>query len=77
MIDELFGYSDGTLGYRSLDFASSELDTPNFQGLAVINETDYNVPFTRIIEHKHFMPLSNIPQTIITKEYPKVWKPGE
>ena len=52
------------------------LATDNFQGNAVVNYTDREVPFTRIIEHKHFDPVE-VPQTVITREYPADWQPGD
>ncbi len=72
MIDEYFNYCYGALEYRSLRFETELLNTDNFQGDAVINYTDFETPYTRIIEHKHFEPGTQ-PQTIITKEYPEKW----
>lgn len=69
-IDEFFNYEYGYLDYRSLRFESEILDQPNYQGNAVINFTEREVPYTRIIEHKHF-EFGNQPKTIITKEYPQ------
>lgn len=68
-IDEYFGYCHGRLEYRSLKFEHSVLDQPNFQGNAVINYTEASVPYTRIIEHKHF-EFGDQRSTVITKEYP-------
>lgn len=68
-IDEYFNYCYGELEYRSLKFDSELLNVDNYQGNAVVNYTDYAVPYTRIIEHKHFMR-TNSKKTYITKEYP-------
>lgn len=76
MIDQFFNYQFGTLEYRSLKFETSVLDQENYQGNAVVNYTDAETPYTRIIEHKHF-EYGNQPKTIITKEYPKTWKKGD
>lgn len=83
MIDEYYDYCFGELEYRSLHFETEELDIDNYQGNAVVNYTEYDIPFTRIIEHKHFELLcqsenvnSNI-KTIITKEYPSTWRKGD
>ncbi|MCR5155428.1 MAG: UDP-galactopyranose mutase [Butyrivibrio sp.] len=77
MIDEFFGYQLGTLEYRSLRFETKELpDTDNFQGNAVVNYTERQIPYTRIIEHKHFEYGSG-KGTIITYEYPATWKIGD
>ncbi|MBA5202749.1 UDP-galactopyranose mutase [Pectobacterium aroidearum] len=75
-IDEYFNYELGYLEYRSLRFETESLDTDNFQGNAVVNYTNKDVPFTRIIEHKHFDPV-DIPHTIITREYPCEWSLGQ
>lgn len=76
MIDEYFNYELGTLEYRSLKFETECLkDVDNFQGNAVINYTDRETPFTRIIEHKHFL-FQEEKGTVITKEYPMEWHPG-
>ncbi len=75
MIDEFFDFCYGHLEYRSLRFENEMLDTDNYQGNAVVNYTDANVPYTRIIEHKHF-EFSDSPKTIITREYPAEWQPG-
>jgi len=75
MIDEFFGYRFGALEYRSLSFETEVLDTQNFQGNAVVNYTSVNVPFTRIIEHKHF-EFGTQERTVITREYPMEWSPG-
>ncbi len=75
-IDRYFDYCYGALGYRSLRFEFEHHDTPDYQGNAVINYTDAETPFTRIIEHKHF-EFGTQPTTIITKEYPAEWKLGD
>jgi len=75
MIDEFFGFSLGALQYRSLRFESEELSISNFQGCAAVNYTSEDVPFTRIIEHKHFQ-FGSQPATIITREYSQEWRPG-
>lgn len=74
-IDEYFDYSLGELEYRSLKFDTVELAEENFQGNAVVNYTEREVPFTRIIEHKHFDPVET-GHTVITKEYPMEWRKG-
>ncbi|MCR5671585.1 MAG: UDP-galactopyranose mutase [Butyrivibrio sp.] len=77
MIDEFFGYRLGTLEYRSLRFETEDLpDTDNYQGNAVVNYTERQIPYTRIIEHKHF-EYGNGKGTIITREYPADWKHGD
>lgn len=75
-IDEFFDYKFGKLEYRSLEFKHEVLNVENYQGNAVVNYTDSQTPYTRIIEHKHF-EFGNQKNTIITKEYPKEWKPGD
>ena len=76
MIDEYFDYSFGKLEYRSLKFENEVLEgIDNYQGNAVVNYTSHEVPYTRIIEHKHF-EFGNQPDTVITKEYPIDWQPG-
>lgn len=74
-IDEYYDYSEGVLDYRSLKFEEEILETEDYQGIAVINYTS-SVPWTRIIEHKHFLE-TKCPYTIITKEYPKNWLNGD
>lgn len=74
-IDEYFHYSLGNLQYRSVRFETEELDMENYQGNAVVNYTDREVPYTRIIEHKHF-EFGEQPTTIISREYSEEWKPG-
>ncbi|HRB70392.1 UDP-galactopyranose mutase [Flavobacterium sp. WV_118_3] len=71
-IDEYFDYQFGELEYRSLRFENEIINSTNFQGNAVVNYNDATVPFTRIIEHKHF-EFGRQPQTVITKEYPESW----
>ena len=75
-IDRYFNYIYGPLEYRSVRFETEELPIENFQGNAVVNYTGKEVPFTRIIEHKHF-EFGNQPTTIISKEYSSSWKLGE
>ncbi len=74
-IDEFYDYKLGTLEYRSLRFEHETRDEENFQGNAVVNYTERDVPYTRIIEHKHF-EFGDQPQTVITREYPADWEPG-
>ena len=76
MIDEFFDYKLGELEYRSLRFENETLDMENYQGNAVVNYTDAETPFTRIIEHKHF-EFGNQAKTIITKEHSKTWEKGD
>ncbi|WP_261022150.1 UDP-galactopyranose mutase [Streptococcus mitis] len=76
MIDEFFDYKLGELEYRSLRFESETLDMENYQGNAVVNYTDAETPYTRIIEHKHF-EFGNQAKTIITKEHSKTWEKGD
>jgi UDP-galactopyranose mutase len=76
MIDEFFDYQLGELEYRSLRFETVVLDMENYQGNAVVNYTDSEIPFTRIIENKHF-EFGTQPKTIITREYSKTWKRGD
>jgi len=75
MIDEFFGYKLGILQYRSVRFETEVLDTDNYQGNAVVNYTEREVPFTRIIEHKHF-EFGKQEKTVISREYSSEWKPG-
>lgn len=75
-IDAYFDYRFGPLAYRSLRFETQVLDTPNYQGNAVVNYTDRETPYTRIIEHKWFDYVDS-PKTVITREYSVEWKPGE
>ena len=81
-IDEFFGYCLGHLEYRSLQFETELLDTQNYQGNAVMNYTDRETPWTRIIEHKWFEfgkdELGNdLPKTVISREFSSEWKPGD
>lgn len=75
-IDAYFNYELGHLEYRSLRFETEALDESDHQGVAVVNYTAREVPYTRIIEHKHF-EFGTQPTTIITREYPADWKPGD
>lgn len=75
-IDEYFDYELGRLEYRGLRFVTERLEEENHQGVAVMNYTDRETPYTRIIEHKHF-EFGHQPVTYITKEYPSEWKPGD
>ena len=74
-IDSYFNFCYGPLGYRSVRFENELLDTDNYQGNAVINYTDRETPYTRIIEHKHF-EFGTQPKTVISKEYSQEWQPG-
>jgi UDP-galactopyranose mutase len=74
-IDEYFDFRYGALEYRSLRFDDQVMDTDNYQGNAVVNYTDAETPFTRIIEHKHF-EFGTQPKTVITREYPQEFSPG-
>ncbi len=73
MIDKFYDYKFGELEYRSLKFETEILEEQNYQGNAVVNYTEYEIPYTRIIEHKHFEFDTQSPKTIITKEYPNIW----
>ena len=75
-IDAYFDYRLGALEYRSLRFETELLDTDNYQGNAVVNYTDAETPYTRIIEHKHFV-YGTQPKTVITREYSAEWRPGD
>lgn len=75
MIDEFFNFGYGALEYRSVSFTTEKYETDNYQGVAVMNYTDKETPYTRIIEHKHF-EFGTQPVTIISKEYPAEWKIG-
>ena len=74
-IDAYFDFQLGKLEYRSLFFETELLDIENYQGNAVVNYTDSEIPYTRIIEHKHF-EFGTQPKTVITKEYSKNWEEG-
>lgn len=76
MLDKYFDYKLGVLEYRSVRFEHERLDTDNYQGNAVVNYTEREVPYTRIIEHKHF-EFGTQPTTVISKEYPSEWKLGD
>ncbi len=79
-LDELFDFCYGKLQYRTVFFETEVLDIPNYQGNAVINYTESSIPYTRIIEHKHFELFGNFvyacPKTVISREYSIEWKPG-
>lgn len=79
-IDEYFDYRFGKLEYRTVRFEEAILDTPNYQGNAVVNYTEADVPYTRIIEHKHFetfgVEVYYNPRTVISKEFPTEWADG-
>lgn len=75
-VDAYFDFCYGNLEYRSVRFETEELETSNYQGNAVVNYTDGDTPFTRIIEHKHF-EYGTQPTTIISREYSAEWKPGD
>lgn len=79
-IDEFFNYQLGKLEYRTVRFEEEIINSANYQGNAVINYTDANVPYTRIIEHKHFelfgQDINKCPKTIISKEFSTEWQPG-
>jgi len=75
-IDAYFGYKLGALQYRSVRFETEVLDIENYQGNAVVNYTDTETPYTRIIEHKHF-EFGNQPKTVISREYSAEWKLGD
>ena len=76
-IDEYYDYKFGHLEFRTVRFETSVLDMPNYQGNAVVNYTEYEVPYTRIIEHKHFEFDTTSPKTVISKEYSKKFEPGD
>ena len=76
MIDQFFDYKFGELEYRSLRFEHEILDQENHQGNAVVNYTERDIPYTRIIEHKHF-EFGTQDKTVITREYPADWKRGD
>lgn len=75
-IDRYFDYCEGVLAYRKVRFEQEILDCDNYQGNAVVNYTEREVPYTRIIEHKHF-EFGTQPKTVISKEYPGEWQKGE
>ena len=79
-IDQFYDYQFGKLNYRTVRFEQEIIDSPNYQGNAVINYTEQEVPYTRVIEHKHFemfgAEVYNCPKTVISKEYSTEWKDG-
>ena len=76
-IDRFFNYCYGALEWRSLRFEEEIIDKPNYQGNAVINYTEFEVPYTRIAEHQYFEPGVKHQKTVITKEYSKEWSKGD
>ena len=76
-IDQYFDYKYGPLEYRTVRFETEILNTPDYQGNAVVNYTEYEVPYTRIIEHKHFEFNTASLRTVISKEYSSSWKLGD
>ena len=79
-IDEFYNYLFGKLNYRTVRFETEVIDKPNYQGNAVVNYTERKVPYTRIIEHKHFemfgQEVYETPKTVISKEFSTEWKEG-
>lgn len=79
-IDEFYNYQFGKLEYRTVNFETEVLEMPNYQGNAVVNYTEKEVPYTRVIEHKHFemfgAEVDACPKTVISKEYSSEWKEG-
>ena len=79
-IDEFYNYQFGKLNYRTVRFETEVIDKPNYQGNAVVNYTEREVLYTRVIEHKHFemfgQEVYDIPKTVISKEYSTEWKDG-
>ena len=79
-IDQFYDYQFGKLNYRTVRFEQEIIDSPNYQGNAVVNYTEREVPYTRVIEHKHFemfgAEVYNCPKTVISKEYSTEWKDG-
>ena len=79
-IDQVYDYQFGKLNYRTVRFEQEIIDCPNYQGNAVVNYTEQEVPYTRVIEHKHFemfgAEVYNCPKTVISKEYSTEWKDG-
>ena len=79
-IDQFYDYQFGKLNYRTVRFEQEIIDCPNYQGNAVVNYTEREVPYTRVIEHKHFEKFGaevyNCPKTVISKEYSTEWKDG-
>ena len=76
-IDRFFNYCYGALEWRSLRFEEEILDQPDYQGTAVVNYTEYEVPYTRVAEHQYFEPGQKHKKTVITKEYSKTWSVGD
>ena len=76
-IDRFFGYCYGALEWRSLRFEEEIIDKPDYQGNAVVNYTEFEVPYTRIAEHQYFEPGKKHQKTVITKEYSKTWSLGD
>ena len=76
-IDRFFNYQLGALEWRSLRFEDEIIDMPDYQGNAVVNYTEYEIPYTRIAEHQHFEPGIKHKKTSITKEYSQKWKQGD
>ena len=75
-LDRLFDYQFGQMDWRGLRFEQTVHQVPDFQGVAAVNYTDAETPYTRIVEHKHFDPV-NTDHTVVTKEYPADWKLGD
>ena len=75
-IDEFFDFQFGALNYRSVRFETEILEEANYQGVAVVNYTERDIPYTRIIEHKHFNPIQTN-RTVVSREYPSEWSVGE
>ncbi len=79
-VDEFFDYRLGRLNYRTVRFETEVMDTPNYQGNAVVNYTEASVPYTRVIEHKHFecfgQAVYDNPKTVVSREYSTEWAPG-
>ena len=79
-LDEFYDYRHGKLEFRTVSFERQTLDTPNYQGNAVVNYTEAEIPYTRIIEHKHFEmfgdEIYDVAKTVISREYSTEWKPG-
>lgn len=79
-IDEFYGFRFGHLEYRTVSFEEETIDTPNYQGNAVVNYTERNIPYTRVIEHKHFEMFGDdiyrCPKTVISREYSTEWRDG-
>lgn len=76
-IDEYYDYCFGPLEYRRVSFQHKTFNTENYQGVAVVNYTDREIPYTRSIEHRHFMKNCSAKQTIVSYEYPERWSIGQ